>query len=82
MCDFGWAASLSKDDDYRKLQSGTYAYMSPENLRGELQGKDSDIWSLGVLLHEFIWGKPPYSAISCQQQLDFIENKPLKFGDN
>lgn len=36
LCDFGWTASLTKDEDYRKIKAGTFAYMSPESLTGNL----------------------------------------------
>ncbi|MCA9264222.1 MAG: serine/threonine protein kinase [Planctomycetales bacterium] len=43
------------------LTVGTYAYMSPELVRGEsaVTGK-SDLYSLGCLLFEILVGKPPY----------------------
>lgn len=32
LCDFGWMADMKGDEEYRKIQSGTYSYMSPESL--------------------------------------------------
>lgn len=56
LCDFGWACSTF---EYDKRQSicGTFEYMSPEIAM--LKGHDikTDIWSLGILLYEFIHGK-------------------------
>ena len=67
--DFGIARALTDDRDLpltgTGLLVGTPAYMSPEQVSGEMNidGR-SDIYSLGCVLFEMLAGKPPFSGPS------------------
>jgi eukaryotic-like serine/threonine-protein kinase len=69
--DFGIARALH--EAYRAgaralpLLSERLMYMSPEQLRGELVGAPSDLFSLGVLLYEILAGAHPFSAATAQE---------------
>ncbi|MFO7951696.1 MAG: Stk1 family PASTA domain-containing Ser/Thr kinase [Bacillota bacterium] len=39
---------------------GSVQYISPEQARGEIAGKQSDLYSLGVVLYEMVTGKVPF----------------------
>src|SRR5216684_5492677 len=40
--------------------SGTLAYIAPEVLRGQSADARSDLWALGITLHEMLCGKLPF----------------------
>jgi non-specific serine/threonine protein kinase len=62
--DFGLAGRFEPvSADTWTTTSGTVAYMSPEQLRGELADARSDIWALGVVLHEMLAGRRPFRGV-------------------
>ncbi|MEM7349333.1 MAG: serine/threonine-protein kinase [Acidobacteriota bacterium] len=56
----------AKEERFRRLKTqlgsimGTVAYMSPEQAQGEPATAASDMYSLGLLLHELFSGQSPY----------------------
>jgi aurora kinase len=62
LSDFGW--SVHAPSDRRVTFCGTLDYLSPEMVNpGRLEDTYNhriDIWALGVLLYEFLSGKPPF----------------------
>lgn len=62
--DFGLArnASPSTQDSLEgRGLAGTLAYMSPEQLDGQRPGRASDIYALGVVMHEMLTGRLPFA---------------------
>lgn len=78
--DFGIAQILSETNaDNNATYEGTIAYMSPEQVRGHKLDTRSDIYSLGVVFHQMLTGRPPYDA-SRMTHLDIkkaISSEPL-----
>ena len=65
LTDFGLSkiVGAERSVDLRAI-IGTPAYMSPEQGEGEAGDERSDVYSLGVMLHELTTGAPPFSAES------------------
>ncbi|CAN8069411.1 unnamed protein product [Agarophyton chilense] len=94
LIDFGIAKAIQTDDTtkiVRDVRIGTPNYMSPEAVmedeslhspRSHKQrfriGRASDIWSLGCILYQMVYGRPPFAHIKkvshkmeCIQDVDY-----------
>jgi eukaryotic-like serine/threonine-protein kinase len=61
--DFGLARRISNVAGASSLYpAGTLRYLSPEQARGDAAGSASDVFSLGLVLHELATGRHPFSA--------------------
>ena len=64
--DFGIAKIAGEKLTRTGLVLGTLAYMSPEQAAGGTLDHRTDLWALGVVLHEMLAGRPPFSASSIE----------------
>ena len=75
--DFGIAkmtqerTSLFQTGSLRTL--GTPLYMAPEQIRSEAVDGRTDLYALGVMLHELLSGRPPFDAASAAQVMHLHE---------
>ncbi|CAD8165375.1 unnamed protein product [Paramecium octaurelia] len=81
--DFGFSKML-QDFDNQILQTfaGTPLYMSPQILNPQAQRQYStktDIWSLGIIFYEVLYGTTPWRANSFSELILKICSVPLRF---
>lgn len=92
--DFGIANAVPDHtvNIYRETQIGTPNYMAPEALvamnytndnSGQTGnrwkvGKPSDVWSIGCIIYQMVYGKPPYAGFQGQNRLLAIMNPEVK----
>ncbi|MGQ0736848.1 MAG: protein kinase domain-containing protein [Acidobacteriota bacterium] len=58
------------------VAAGTPYAMAPEQVRGETADERTDIWALGVLLHEMVSGMRPFAAASTSELFSSILRDP------
>lgn len=78
LLDFGIAKSGGGVDLTRTGTTlGTIAYMAPENVRGGHGDARSDVWALGVVLHEMLAGRRLFAGTDDYDLLQAIVEKPI-----
>jgi len=72
IADFGWA--VHAPTSRRETFCGTLDYLPPEMLKNSKYHSGVDVWGLGVLLYEFLIGKPPFEDSSEKGTYKKIKN--------
>jgi len=61
LCDYGWATYITPGK-FLTVYCGTPEYVSPEMLKKYPYNEKVDIWALGVLIFELVFGYAPFAS--------------------
>lgn len=73
LADFGFAQHLREDLSTETAFKGSPLYMAPEILHRRRYDARVDLWSIGVILYECLFGAPPFSAPSVEELIHLIK---------
>jgi len=77
IADFGW--SVHAPNTRRNTLCGTLDYLPPEMIEGKPHDQNVDVWSLGVLMYEFLVGTPPFEAQGHHETYKKISRVDIKW---
>lgn len=79
LADFGLAKYIDHECQLLKTQAGTPFYMAPQILLHEKYTSKCDIWSLGIIYYQLLFGKIPWAPCKDSELAYKIKTTPLTF---
>ncbi|CAD8106591.1 unnamed protein product [Paramecium sonneborni] len=80
IADFGFSKALDNFSKQMIVSNvGTPLYQSLQLLKAQKYTSKSDIWSLGFIFYETLFGQTPWTARSIPELIKNIVSQPLKF---
>ncbi|EPY20964.1 fused, partial [Strigomonas culicis] len=79
LADFGFARSMSYNTMVLTSIKGTPLYMAPELVQEQPYNHSADLWSLGCILYELYYGKPPFYTNNLYALINQIVRDPVQF---
>ncbi|KAH8023539.1 hypothetical protein HPB51_014788 [Rhipicephalus microplus] len=77
IADFGW--SVHAPSSRRATMCGTMDYLPPEMIENNVYDEKVDLWAIGILIYEFLVGRPPFEAKTAAETYDRIRRVDLRF---
>ena len=78
IADFGW--SVHAPNDRRLTMCGTLDYLPPEMVERRSHDHRADVWCVGVLMYEFLYGQPPFEAKEQKETCERIARVDVQWG--
>lgn len=75
--DFGIATRIGQGNDARLGLAGTPSYMAPEYIAGGEVSPQNDVFAVGLVLYELLFGTPAFTGEHAFQILHRVANEPL-----
>jgi serine/threonine-protein kinase ULK/ATG1 len=82
MADFGFSKDICAPNCKMFYNVGSPLYMCPQSLKENTYSFKSDIWSIGVLFFEILFGDTPWNASSEKDLYYKMMENPVKFPEN
>jgi serine/threonine-protein kinase len=80
--DFSIAAIAKRGEAAQQVGVGSPLYMSPEQVRRQPLGPQSDLYSLGAVMYQLLTGMPPFIGDSLPGLFTAIRNAPVPRPDH
>ena len=81
LCDYGWATYFTPGK-FLTVYCGTPEYVSPEMLKKYPYNEKIDIWGIGVLIFELVFGYAPFSSNFNEDRYNNIKSGKIKWPDD
>jgi eukaryotic-like serine/threonine-protein kinase len=74
-----WRSEGLEDMTVMGTVAGTPAYMAPEQARGDIDliGPATDVYSIGIVLYEYLTRRRPFRASNVRELLDKVVSEPI-----
>lgn len=79
VADFGFCKTLASQEELMDTMVGSPLYMAPELLKGKPYGTKADVWSLGVVIYQMVYGKVPFDDKSLVLLIQKMEREEVQF---
>jgi serine/threonine protein kinase len=81
IADFGFARKVDKNMLLNTL-CGSPMYMAPEIINKQDYSIKSDLWSVGVIIYQMIYGRVPFEVNNFVQLIKKINNEKISYKDD